>query len=85
MSEGPHRQSLLLPIVIPLGALAVIGAVLFGFSRILLGISHTAATVTAWEAAGLNDVGLRRMSLGGGLVMWGRRAADHRSTGSTGP
>lgn len=27
----------------------------------------------AWEAAGLVDVGLRPMSLGGGLVMWGRR------------
>jgi demethylmenaquinone methyltransferase / 2-methoxy-6-polyprenyl-1,4-benzoquinol methylase len=32
-----------------------------------------AATVAAWEAAGLTDVGVRRMSLGGGLVMWGRR------------
>ena len=42
-----------------------------------------AATVAAWEAAGLTDVGVRRMSLGGGLVMWGRRAADHRDTGST--
>jgi len=31
-------------------------------------------TVTAWETAGLVDVGLRRMSLGGGLVMWGRKA-----------
>lgn len=46
MSQTPHRQSLLLPILIPLGALAVIGAVLFGLSRILLGISHNAATVT---------------------------------------
>jgi demethylmenaquinone methyltransferase/2-methoxy-6-polyprenyl-1,4-benzoquinol methylase len=42
-----------------------------------------AATVAAWEAAGLTDVEVRRMSLGGGLVMWGRRAADHRDTGST--
>jgi demethylmenaquinone methyltransferase/2-methoxy-6-polyprenyl-1,4-benzoquinol methylase len=31
------------------------------------------ATVEAWRAAGFVDVGLRRMSLGGGLVMWGRR------------
>ena len=31
-------------------------------------------TVGAWNAAGLVDVGVRRMSLGGGLVMWGRRA-----------
>jgi demethylmenaquinone methyltransferase/2-methoxy-6-polyprenyl-1,4-benzoquinol methylase len=27
-----------------------------------------------WESAGLTDVRMRRMSLGGGLVMWGRRA-----------
>jgi len=31
-------------------------------------------TVAAWEKAGLTDVGTRIMSLGGGLVMWGRRA-----------
>ena len=30
-------------------------------------------TVAAWFRAGLVDVGVRRMSLGGGLVMWGRR------------
>ena len=30
-------------------------------------------TIKVWEAAGIGDVGLRRMSLGGGLVMWGRR------------
>jgi demethylmenaquinone methyltransferase/2-methoxy-6-polyprenyl-1,4-benzoquinol methylase len=29
-------------------------------------------TVEAWKRAGLVDVGVRRMSLGGGLVMWGR-------------
>lgn len=28
----------------------------------------------AWEAAGFEAVGVRTMSLGGGLVMWGRRA-----------
>lgn len=32
-------------------------------------------TVRAWEKAGLTDVGTRVMSLGGGLVMWGTRAA----------
>jgi len=32
------------------------------------------ATVAAWEAAGITDVTVRPMSLGGGLVMWGRRA-----------
>jgi demethylmenaquinone methyltransferase / 2-methoxy-6-polyprenyl-1,4-benzoquinol methylase len=31
-------------------------------------------TVDAWRRAGLVDVGARAMSLGGGLVMWGRRA-----------
>jgi demethylmenaquinone methyltransferase / 2-methoxy-6-polyprenyl-1,4-benzoquinol methylase len=30
-------------------------------------------TVAAWQAAGMTDVGYRRMSLGGGLVMWGTR------------
>ena len=30
-------------------------------------------TVTAWGDAGLDEVGVRRMSLGGGIVMWGRR------------
>ncbi len=31
-------------------------------------------TVEAWQKAGLTDVGTRVMSLGGGLVMWGKRA-----------
>ncbi|HUC37562.1 MAG TPA: class I SAM-dependent methyltransferase [Acidimicrobiales bacterium] len=31
-------------------------------------------TVEAWRSAGLDQVQVRRMSLGGGLVMWGRRA-----------
>ena len=35
-------------------------------------------TVAAWEKAGLTDVGTRIMSLGGGLVMWGTRAARVR-------
>ncbi|HLI44766.1 MAG TPA: class I SAM-dependent methyltransferase [Acidimicrobiales bacterium] len=30
-------------------------------------------TIAAWQAAGIGDVEYRRMSLGGGLVMWGRR------------
>jgi demethylmenaquinone methyltransferase/2-methoxy-6-polyprenyl-1,4-benzoquinol methylase len=30
-------------------------------------------TVRAWEEAGFEGVAARRMSLGGGLVMWGRR------------
>jgi demethylmenaquinone methyltransferase / 2-methoxy-6-polyprenyl-1,4-benzoquinol methylase len=31
-------------------------------------------TVEAWRRAGFTDVGVRAMSLGGGLVMWGTRA-----------
>ena len=31
-------------------------------------------TVDAWNAAGIDEVGTRAMSLGGGLIMWGRRA-----------
>jgi demethylmenaquinone methyltransferase/2-methoxy-6-polyprenyl-1,4-benzoquinol methylase len=33
-------------------------------------------TVRAWQQAGLQDVGYRVMSLGGGLVMWGTRASE---------
>jgi demethylmenaquinone methyltransferase/2-methoxy-6-polyprenyl-1,4-benzoquinol methylase len=42
-----------------------------------------AAHVAAWEAAGLAEIGMKRISLGGGLVMWGRRVADPRDTRST--
>ena len=31
-------------------------------------------TIEAWRRAGFVDVGVRRMSLGGGLIMWGRRS-----------
>ncbi len=51
MSDGKNRQSLLLPILIPSGALAVIALVLAGFSRVLLAVSHNAATVVALVAA----------------------------------
>jgi plastocyanin len=46
------RDRLVMPIVLPLAILAVIAVVLFGFSRILLSISPTAATVTAIVVAG---------------------------------
>lgn len=51
MSDGKNRESLLLPILIPFGALAVIGLALFGFSRVLLSVSHHAATAVALGAA----------------------------------
>ena len=31
-------------------------------------------TVQAWRDAGMTDVGVREMSLGGGLVMWGTKS-----------
>jgi demethylmenaquinone methyltransferase/2-methoxy-6-polyprenyl-1,4-benzoquinol methylase len=35
---------------------------------------HPVSTiVAAWENAGMVDVGVRPMSLGGGLVMWGTK------------
>ncbi len=33
-------------------------------------------TVDAWRKAGIQDVGFKQMSLGGGLVMWGTRAGE---------
>lgn len=41
------RQGLLLPIAIPVGAFAVIGLVIIGFSRVLLSVSAQAATAVA--------------------------------------
>ena len=37
----------------------------------------TAWHVEAWQRAGLEDVGVRLMSLGGGIVMWGRKRPFH--------
>ena len=51
MSEKGERQSLLLPILIPVGALLVIVAILFLFSRVLLSLKPNAATATALFAA----------------------------------
>jgi demethylmenaquinone methyltransferase/2-methoxy-6-polyprenyl-1,4-benzoquinol methylase len=67
--------------VLPVGGLVTGGRAWFDVGR-FLGPNITGHyrrypvdwTVRAWERAGFVDVGLRRMSLGGGLVMWGRRA-----------
>jgi plastocyanin len=50
-ARGGERQSLLLPILIPVGALAAIVAVLYLFSRVLLSVQPNAATGTALVAA----------------------------------
>ena len=46
-SRPQSRQSLVLPIVLPLGAMLAIGLVLFGFSRVLLSLTAHAATAVA--------------------------------------
>jgi plastocyanin len=51
MSDQPERESLLLPILIPVGALLAIVLVLFGFSRVLLSVKPSAATAIALSAA----------------------------------
>jgi demethylmenaquinone methyltransferase / 2-methoxy-6-polyprenyl-1,4-benzoquinol methylase len=38
-------------------------------------------TIDAWQRAGIEEVGTRAMSLGGGLVMWGRRVGPQSSRG----
>ena len=51
MSGRGERQSLLLPILIPVGALATIVLVLYTFSRVLLSVKPNAATATALASA----------------------------------
>jgi demethylmenaquinone methyltransferase/2-methoxy-6-polyprenyl-1,4-benzoquinol methylase len=67
--------------LLPLGGLMAGGKAWFNVGRFLgPNISAhyrrypVAWTEEAWRRAGFVDVGLRRMSLGGGLIMWGRRA-----------
>ena len=50
-SDRSGREDLLLPILIPVVALAAIGVVLFAFSRILLAVKPAAATAVALVAA----------------------------------
>jgi plastocyanin len=51
VSDRTERESLLLPILIPVGALVAIVLVLFLFSRVLLSLEAIAATATALAAA----------------------------------
>ena len=68
-------------LVLPIAGAALGGRPWFEVGR-FLGPSISAhyrrfpvdATVDAWAAAGLIDIGVRRMSLGGGIVMWGTRS-----------
>jgi demethylmenaquinone methyltransferase / 2-methoxy-6-polyprenyl-1,4-benzoquinol methylase len=68
-------------LVLPAGGLLTGGREWFGVGRFLgPNISGhyrrypVAWTADAWRRAGFTDVGVRVMSLGGGLVMWGTRA-----------
>ena len=45
------REGLLLPILLPVGIFGVIALILFGFSRVLLSLSHHAATAVALVVA----------------------------------
>jgi demethylmenaquinone methyltransferase/2-methoxy-6-polyprenyl-1,4-benzoquinol methylase len=68
-------------LVLPLGGLLTGGREWFAVGR-FLGPNISAHyrrypvdwTVRAWQQAGFTDVGVRLMSLGGGLVMWGTRS-----------
>jgi demethylmenaquinone methyltransferase / 2-methoxy-6-polyprenyl-1,4-benzoquinol methylase len=67
-------------LVLPLGGLITGGREWYGVGR-FLGPSIAGHyrrypigwTVRAWQQAGLQDVGYKVMSLGGGLIMWGTR------------
>ena len=50
--KADTRDRLLLPILLPIGILAMVGLALWGFSRILLGLHGTPATVVAVVVAG---------------------------------
>ena len=68
-------------LVLPVAAALTGGREWFGVGR-FLGPNISAHyrryplswTVEAWRAAGMTDVGVKTMSLGGGLVMWGSKA-----------
>ncbi len=70
-------------LVLPVAGLITGGAEWFAVGR-FLGPSISAHyrsypvpwTVAAWRAAGVEQVTTRSMSLGGGLVMWGRKSGD---------
>ena len=68
-------------LVLPVGGLVTGGMEWYRVGRFLgPSISRlyrqypVAWTVDAWRQAGFEEVGTRVMSLGGGLVMWGRRS-----------
>jgi len=70
-------------LVLPIGGLLTGGRYWYGVGRFLgpnISAHYRAYplewTINAWRHAGFDDVGVRRMSRGGGLVMWGTRRRD---------
>ncbi|HXA32308.1 MAG TPA: class I SAM-dependent methyltransferase [Acidimicrobiales bacterium] len=70
-------------LLLPIGGLVTGGPEWFRVGRFLgPSISHhyrdypVAWTVDAWRRAGIEGIGVRVMSLGGGLVMWGTRRSE---------
>jgi demethylmenaquinone methyltransferase/2-methoxy-6-polyprenyl-1,4-benzoquinol methylase len=68
-------------VVLPLGGLVTGGKAWFDVGRFLgpnisehYRLHPLEQIVASWETAGIDDVGTRLMSLGGGLVMWGKRS-----------
>ena len=68
-------------VVLPLGGLVTGGRAWFDVGRFLgpnisehYRLHPLEQIVASWRAAGIEDVGTRLMSLGGGLVMWGTRS-----------
>ena len=78
---GPTRPlwNLHVDVVLPLAGRLIgrgweeAGAFLGGSIRDFWARYPLAAQLTLWREAGLHDVQVRRLSLGGGVVMWGRR------------
>ncbi len=68
-------------VILPLGGFLLGGRAWFDVGK-FLGPNITnhyrkfpvSETVEAWRAAGFTDVQVRRLSLGGGIVMWGQKA-----------
>ena len=70
-------------VVLPIGGLLTGGRYWYGVGRFLgpnISAHYRAYpldwTIDAWRHAGFDDVGVRLMSAGGGLVMWGTRRSD---------
>ena len=67
----PLRTRLPSSVLVALAAASIAGACAIG---IAVAARHTWWLLAAWRQAGIAEVRARRLSVGGGLVVWGRRA-----------